>query len=180
MKIKIRKEKDEDLDQIIKLFIKVLPVTYENKEVGITKEDVINFINIRFDKIKLNNKIKTSHIKEDLNKINLVAIDTSDNEKIIGLCRASRKSDINELLAIYVDPEYQNIGIGKTFWGECLKFFDKNNPTIVRLATYNKEAFNFYKKLGFVDSGKRLTEERNRMPSGIYIPEMEMKKTPHD
>lgn len=61
------------------------------------------------------------------------------------------------------------------FWEKCLSFLDKNKETIVQVATYNEKAISFYKKLGFVDTGKRFTEERFVMPiSGSKIPEMEM------
>lgn len=46
---------------------------------------------------------------------------------------------------------------------------------IVQVATYNAQAIDFYKKLGFIDYGKRFTEEKHRMPiSGRLILEMEL------
>lgn len=64
------------------------------------------------------------------------------------------------------------------FWKEILKFFastDSKKDVIVHLAVYNLKAIEFYKKLGFVDTGKRFSEEAYKMPiSGVIVPEMEM------
>ncbi len=76
---------------------------------------------------------------------------------------------------LYILPEYQGKGVGKMFWGECVKYFDNNKKIIVQVATYNTGAIKFYEKLGFKDNGKRFSEERLRMPiSRVLIPEMEM------
>jgi ribosomal protein S18 acetylase RimI-like enzyme len=42
------------------------------------------------------------------------------------------------------------------------------------LAVYNDRAKAFYKKLGFVDTGKRFIDERFRNKSGSIAPQMEM------
>ncbi len=85
-----------------------------------------------------------------------------------------RNEDYNQLKTIYVLPEFQGKGIGKMLYEEVVKFSDPEKDTIVHVATYSKQAIEFYKKLGFVDTGKRFSEERFKMKSGAIIPEMEM------
>ena len=82
--------------------------------------------------------------------------------------------DNNLLRTIYVLPEFQGKGIGKMLWNEFKDYLDPKKDTILQVATYNQNAIEFYKKLGFVDSGKRLLNEKWRMKSGSIIPEMEM------
>jgi len=61
------------------------------------------------------------------------------------------------------------------FWTKIQEFFAKDKKTIVQVADYNDKAIAFYQKLGFVDTGKRFTNEKHKMPiSGNCIPEMEM------
>lgn len=70
-------------------------------------------------------------------------------------------------------PEYQGRGIGKMFWNEALSFFDKDKDIFVEVADYNLNAINFYRQLGFVDTGKRFPMRIN-FKSGAIIKEMEM------
>jgi hypothetical protein len=48
------------------------------------------------------------------------------------------------------------------------------SESTVEVATYNSNAIAFYKKLGFIETGRRFTNEKTRMKSGSIIPEMEM------
>jgi ribosomal protein S18 acetylase RimI-like enzyme len=64
--------------------------------------------------------------------------------------------------------------VGTAIWHEAAKFIDPTKDTFLEVADYNENAINFYKKLGFEDTGKRITDERFRMKSGSIIPEMEM------
>jgi ribosomal protein S18 acetylase RimI-like enzyme len=85
-----------------------------------------------------------------------------------------RNNDNNQLRTIYVLPEYHRSGIGTMLWNAVKDFIDESKDTIVQVADYNQQAINFYEKLGFVDTGKRWKDERWKMRSGAYIPEMEM------
>jgi ribosomal protein S18 acetylase RimI-like enzyme len=86
-----------------------------------------------------------------------------------------RNKNDNKLRTIYVLPEFQGKGIGKMLWEEAKKFSDSTKDTIVEVATYNINTIEFYKKLGFVDTGKRMNDIGWRMREiGASIPEMEM------
>lgn len=80
----------------------------------------------------------------------------------------------NIIITIYLLPEYFGKGIGTKLWKQAQKVFDPNKDIYVEVVTYNKRAIEFYKKLGFVDTGKRLVDERFKMKSGSIFPEMEM------
>ncbi len=71
-------------------------------------------------------------------------------------------------------PQFQNNGIGKKLYNEISKFFNPSQKTIVKVATYNKKAIEFYKKLGFIDTGKRFTNDKIITKKGVNIPKMEM------
>ncbi len=163
----------EDARSIQEVFYKTWLLTYPNKETGITKEDVEEHFKDAFTEEKL--KIVSDKIK-DLPENAKVFVAKIDN-KIIGVCRIFIKEDFNQLQAIYVLPEFQGKGVGRLFWLECSKYFNKNKKTIVQVATYNINAIKFYESLGFKDNGKRFSEERHRMPiSKALIPEMEMER----
>lgn len=161
----------DDVYQIADLFFITWLATYPNKETGITEEDI-------------KERFKDRHSKESIQKRvdNLSALSKNqsffvakDEEKIIGVCRAVIRDNYNQLQSIYVLPEYQGKGVGYQLWQEAKKFFDSKKQTVVQVATYNTKAITFYKKLGFVDTGKRFTNEKHRMPiSKAVILEMEM------
>lgn len=145
--------------------------TYPNKKIGITSEDIKEKFKHRFSRefIKRRNK-KVFNMSD--NKILLTA---KDKNKIIGICMAEKRKKNNKLLAIYVLPDYQRKGIGMIFWKRVVKFFGNKKDIIVHVATYNKKAINFYKKLGFINTGKFFTKKIHRMPiSGKFIPETEL------
>ncbi len=169
--ILIEKPKIEDVRQIQDVFYITWLDAYPNDEIGITKEDVEErFKNRHSEEVMQKRRNVISNTDEK--KLFLVA---KDSEKVVGVCKLLKEDNFNDLEAIYVLPEYQGRGIGRMFWEEALKFWNLENNIIVRVATYNINAIKFYKKLGFVDSGKRFSKEHFKMPiSGVCIPEMEL------
>jgi ribosomal protein S18 acetylase RimI-like enzyme len=169
--IKIGKPKKEDAKGIQELFYRAWLATYPNKYLGITIEDVEE---------KFKNRLSPEAIEKRLNDIANTSPDrlfliAKDGERVVGVCRVKKMEEFNELEAIYVLPDSHRQGIGSMMWERAREFFGDKNDIIVKVAEYNIQAVNFYKKLGFVDTGKRFSQERFKMPvSGNLIPEMEM------
>lgn len=167
----ISKQTPEDFEGVQEVFYQAWRTTYPNQELGITVDDV----DALYDRV-MSPEGRTAFITMLMNapenRIYLVA---KDGGKAVGVSGAAIYDDMNQLHSIYVLLEYQRQGIGHMFWEKLQEFFDPDKDIVVHLATYNTQAFNFYTQLGFVDTSKRFTEERHRMPiSGVLIPEMEM------
>jgi ribosomal protein S18 acetylase RimI-like enzyme len=96
------------------------------------------------------------------------------NGKVVGFCFVTKNEERNQLSAIYILPEFQGKGLGKSLWESASSFIDTSKDTFVDVVTYNTQAIEFYKKLGFVDTGRRWSEEKFKMKSGGVLPEMEM------
>ena len=169
--ITIEKPIKEDARGVQDVFYKTWLATYPNNEAGILKEDIEERFKNRFSVESIKNREKFfTNIPE--NELFLVA---KDGINVVGVCVVVKRKEFNQLQAIYVLPEYQRKGIGMMFWNKAKEFFDKSKDIIVQLATYNTQAEFFYKKLGFVDTGKRFLDEKHRMSvSGVCVPEMEM------
>jgi len=168
--IEITQAKPEDAPGAQQVFYQTWLSTYPNEEFGVTVEDVKD----RFqDRITENGVAKMAKkiAEPRLNTLFLVA---KDGEKIIGVCRALKNEEKNQLTAIYVLPDYQGKGVGQTLWQEVKKFFNPNKKITVEVVTYNQKAISFYQKLGFVDSSRRFVDEHFKMKSGAVLPEMEM------
>ena len=161
--------KPEDAEGIQNVFYKSWLDTYPNEKVGITVDDVEHWY-----KDDWNGKLEKQRnriINPPENQSFFIA---KEDGKVVGVCRIMKHADKNQLQAIYVLPEYQRKGIGKMLWNRALEIMDLNKDTIVQVADYNKKAIDFYKKLGFIDTGKRFSDEHFRMKSGAIIPEMEL------
>jgi ribosomal protein S18 acetylase RimI-like enzyme len=171
MNIIIQQPKIEDIPEIQDVVYFSWLDTYPNKELGITKEDVEE----QFKDRKSSESIakateKLANMPE--NQLFLVA---KEKDKIVGICRTVKHPDYDELKIIYILPEYQRNGIGRMFWEKAKIFFGTDKNIIVRVANYNQKAISFYRKLGFVDTGKCFMEEKFKMPiSGKIIPQTEM------
>ena len=145
--------------------------TYPNEEYKITEEDINEILKNRKSPEEIE-KTRQNIIEEKPDQKIFVA---KQGEDIIGFCNAIKKPDFNQLKAIYVLPEYQGQCIGQKLWDQVFTFFnDNNNKIIVHVATYNQKAIDFYKKLGFEETGKNFSQERFRMKSGSIIPETEL------
>lgn len=163
--------KAQDAEGMGKIFYKTWLATYPNEEVGITVDDIEDRFKDRFTE---------EGIKKESEKIanppeGSTTFVAKEGGAIVGVCRILVSEQENRIGAIYVLPEYQGKGIGKKLWEQAQKFFDSKKDTLVSLASYNTNAFEFYKKLGFKDTGRRWdNDEKFKMKSGTVMPHMEM------
>jgi ribosomal protein S18 acetylase RimI-like enzyme len=168
-KIKITFATPQDAKGVQEVFYRTWLATYPNEEFGITVDDIEDRYKNSFTDEGLKKRVEKIVNPSKGEKLFLA----KDGEKIIGLC-IIKCLDKNQLQAIYILPEHQGKGIGHLFWNKVKKSFAPNKDIVVEVATYNIKAINFYKKLGFEDTGRRFFDERHRMKSGAVIPEMEM------
>jgi ribosomal protein S18 acetylase RimI-like enzyme len=146
--------------------------TYPNAEHGITVDDIEDRYRGRHAEERLA-KRREGIINPPAGETTLIA---KRDEKVVGVCRVFKHPDRNQLYAIYVLPEYHGQGIGTAMWNAAQQYLDLAKPTIVEVATYNANAITFYEGLGFVDTGKRMSDPKFTMKSGSIIPEMEMRR----
>lgn len=169
----VRNATVDDALAIQTIFYKTWLATYPNKKAGITVEDIEEMFKDSFSEEKINEWEERFNTIPTTSRLFVATEDTTD--EIIGLARVHVREEYNQLQAIYVLPKFQGKGAGHALWNASLTFFDTSKDCIVQVATYNTQAIQFYESLGFVDTGKRFSEERHRMPfSQVLIPEMEM------
>jgi ribosomal protein S18 acetylase RimI-like enzyme len=170
--IKIVQPTLEDARGTIEVQYKAWLTTYPNEKLGITIDDIEHRYKDAFsgERLKKREKIITD---PEPNEKYIIA---KDGDKVVGMCYVIIQENKNQLQAIYLLPQYQGKGIGTQLWNAVLPFFEKSKDIYVEVADYNEKAISFYKKLGFVDTGRRFSDERFRMKSGSILPEMEMIK----
>ncbi|MBP6858532.1 MAG: GNAT family N-acetyltransferase [Candidatus Pacebacteria bacterium] len=162
----------DDALGITNVFYKAWLSTYPNKEKGVTIDDIEDSYKDDFSDEKIDNlKELIRNLPE--NKKRLVA---KRGNMVVGACTVIRNENNNHLRTLYILPEFQNKGIGTKLWNKAMEFLDPRKDTYVQVAEYTENAINFYKKLGFTDTGKRTAQESGRLKSGAIIIDMEMVK----
>ena len=173
MAVQVTEAGIDDFEKIQNVFYRTWLVTYPNKEHGISVDDIEDRFKDR-NAPERREKRRQDILTRNLNKRLLVA---KDGDTVVGVCRASKSESENRLNAIYVLPEYQGKGVGSRLWAEISSFFDQDKEVVIDVVTYNQNAIDFYKKLGFMDTGKRFFDEQFRLKSGAQFPEMEMRRS---
>jgi ribosomal protein S18 acetylase RimI-like enzyme len=87
-------------------------------------------------------------------------------DRIVGYIYLENGDEKNILQGLFVLPEFQGRGIATKLWEEAKGFLNPKVDTYLDVYSSNTNAINFYKKLGFVETGKTAN---HRM-----LPEMEM------
>jgi hypothetical protein len=144
--------------------------TYPNEEFGITIDDIEDQYKDAFTEETLQRRATGIEHPPEGHLI-LVA---KDGEKVVGTSRIIQNPDKDQLKTIYVLPEYQGKGIGRALWNKIQTLIDTSKDMVVQVTTYNTPAIEFYKRLGFEDTGKRWEDEKFKFKSGAKMPEQEM------
>jgi len=160
----------EDALDLTKLYHKTWLDTYPNNELGIMREDIEDSYKDSFSEERINNYKEVIKNAPKSQK----RIVAKYKDLIVGVISVEIEDRINMLKTIYVLPEFQSKGIGTMLWNEVKDFLDARKDTVVHVVTYNDNAIGFYKKIGFVDTGKRWADDKWKMKSGATLPEMEM------
>lgn len=167
--IEIAMAKPEDAAAIQDVQYRAWLATYPNKEHGITAGAIEDRYKDRQQRLQKK--------QEEIKNLppNIKVLVAKDRQKVIGFIRVSKGENRNQLQTLYVLPDYQGKGVGGSLWEEIKSFLEREKATFVHVATYNENAVTFYEKMGFVDTGKRFTNDR-MFKSGLPIPEMELER----
>lgn len=164
----ISKAQPTDAVELRKLNEKVWIDTYPNKEIGITKDDIISLNFAGPERIQ---KMKDTLV-DIQNNPNAHFMVAKKDGKIVGYCWSIKGEGGNEIKSLYVDPEFQSKGIGKLLTQDAFEFLS-GEDIFLWVATYNEKAINFYRKFGFEKTGEL---DSNVLACGKAIPIVKMIK----
>lgn len=158
--------------EIMALYKETWLSTYPNTEYGITREDIeeMNSRGMAPDQMEKRTQGFEKMLADEKAYYRVATLDG----KIVGVCGGEEREESVHLRSIYILPEFQGKGVGSMLMADFLAWAKRAGTVTVHVAVYNKQAIAFYERHGFIDTGKRFSEERFRMKSGNTIPEQEM------
>jgi len=149
---------------------------YPNKKAGITREDIE--LKFRNDNTKEGRGVIEKK-KEKYDNPNIHILVAKEDEIIIGFIIASKENE-NRINAIYILPEFQGQGIGRSLMSQALDWLGAEKDIYLNVASYNNQAIGFYEKFSFVKTDREgALDNAAKLPSGKIIPEVEMIRQSH-
>jgi ribosomal protein S18 acetylase RimI-like enzyme len=165
MNITIRKAAKKDAREVAQIVHDSWLATYPNKEHGILAVDI---------QPVLDRMLSADGLRKREEGIETNTIVAMVDSAVAGMAYFKNRPEAYYLSAMYVHPRFLRKGVGTALWNELLNnYFLEKKPIFVSTASYNENAINFYKKLGFLPVG-RGNSAAATLPNGKVIPEVEM------
>jgi len=144
--------------------------TYPNQAAGITAQDLLLK---DFDSPQRIRAIEHRHAHQTTKRTWVAKLSTG---QVVGFAGAS-SDEPKEILAMYVDPDFQGQGIGHQLMQTALDWLGPSSEIELHVVAYNDKAIKFYQGFGFIATGA--TESlAGALPNGKILPEIKMVKTP--
>jgi ribosomal protein S18 acetylase RimI-like enzyme len=169
MNIRLTPAAPTDSEAITRLYREVWLATYLSKEHGISREDIEEFLNPSITPEAIDGHKKWL---ADLPK-NIRVTVAKDGAVLVGFSyvKLGDSESNNKLRALYVNPSCQGKGIGTLLWNDIIPHLNPDKDTDVEVIAYNQRAFEFYKRLGFLDEGVRVTDNKDfQLQNGAILP----------
>jgi ribosomal protein S18 acetylase RimI-like enzyme len=137
-----------------------------------------------WSKKEINNHFNPEKVKEGSERLrnciptftnnDVLLVAKNMNDKIIGYCFATKEKSENRIEAVYLTEEYQGTGLAKKLFDAASELLDPKNETYLDVFSLNSKAINFYRKLGFYETGKKHLDERFQNSKGERLEITEM------
>jgi GNAT superfamily N-acetyltransferase len=165
--ISIAKAAPEDAEELAQIKQTIWLATYQNKELGIEAEDILAKDFLCKERIAA----RAEHMKAD-DGINHTLV-ARVGSQIVAYGRAVRGDKFDEIITLYVLPEWQGKKIGSELLHHLLKWLGKHRDVMLEVVPFNVNAIRFYEKFGF-KLGDKIPREEPVFPTGKDLPLVEM------
>ncbi|MBI3231713.1 MAG: GNAT family N-acetyltransferase [Candidatus Doudnabacteria bacterium] len=167
--ITIQEAKPEDAATLVEINKISWLDTYPNQALGITRQDIEARYSNMAERIATMNKTLLG--EQNDTKHTWVA---RNEYGIIGYCIVTKDTnpDVpNQFRALYLLPGVRGTGTGRKLMETGFSWLGNDKDIRLEVTTYNENAINFYKKMGFEDTGEKGEYEVNgkKMPVSFLI-----------
>jgi GNAT superfamily N-acetyltransferase len=165
--ITITQAAPEDAEKLAHIKQSIWLDTYQNEEIGIDADDILakDFL----CKERIAARAEHMRANDGINHTLVARV----GDQIVAYGRAVRGDKFDEIVTLYVLPEWQGKKIGSELLRHLLKWLGNHRDVMLGVVPYNANAIRFYEKSGF-KLGKKIPHEKPVFPSGRDLPEVEM------
>lgn len=142
--------------------------TYITPKIGVTQSD-IDMIYAQNEQKQIESFKKRIQAPQE-NDITLIA---KVDARVVGIIRLIHKEDI-QVRTLYVHPDFTGNGIGTKLWTAALKYIP-NDKDIIAFPALHTRSIEWYKKVGFIETGKHIIDDEAMPVSGVHLETIEMK-----
>jgi ribosomal protein S18 acetylase RimI-like enzyme/SAM-dependent methyltransferase len=173
--VSIHPAKPDDAEVIYNIQRKGWVDTYPNKDLGITKDEIrlrVEGENGKDVPLKIEQWKET--IKKDDGTHGVFVASLSGD--VTGFVAPGLIDGDHRIGAIYVLTEAQGLGIGAQLLTKAIEWHGRAEDIFIHVASYNQNAIDFYKRFGFVETGKTIEDDSELVKQGKVkpIPQIEM------
>lgn len=147
---------------------KTWQVIYPNEEAGVTREWIDQRVeaSLQPEAIELGKQF----IEKNANSTRMISrVALSEKGEVIGTAHGFIDDATDQYLgSLYVTEEYQGSGVADKLIAEIIAWSNPEEPLLVEVASYNERAKAFYRKWGFIETGRPIE------PFVNVIPQIEM------
>lgn len=142
--------------------------TYPDKGAGVTREDILS------KKFESEDQVarwrKSIEGGSGARKLWVAR----DKEIVVGYSQGKKGEEENEIVGLYVLPDYQGKGLGGKLLKAALDWLGDEKPVALTVASYSP-AVQVYKKFGFIETNEPVSGPM--FDSGVSIPTIKMIKS---
>ena len=142
--------------------------TYTKPEIGVIKEDIDEIY-----KTSQTGQIESFRRRAESPKDSDITLIAKEDEEVIGIIRLVVLNDHIRVRTLYVRPDYTGKGIGTKLWLEAIQHVPTNKKVVAFPALHTK-SIDWYKKMGFVETGEEVTDPEAMPISGIRLKSIKM------
>ncbi|MEO6532742.1 MAG: GNAT family N-acetyltransferase [Pseudolysinimonas sp.] len=152
--------------------------TYPNGELGISVEDIRARIEGEHGEDIPGRIERWRQTIADPDRIVFVA---KDGGRVVGYVAPFFDEDEQHYRVggLYVLPEAQGRGLGHLLVESSVASIGRQHDIYLHVVTYNHRTIEFYRRHGFVETGRDMTGSTAGLADGRLIPEIEMVRPPH-
>ncbi len=171
--LEVEVAKPEDAAEVFDVQRRTWLDTYPNEKAGVTYEDLKTRLEGENGELIPQKVERWKQGIESTGEERATFI-VRDGGKIVGFVAPGIMDGQRRIGAIYVLPEAQGKGIGGDLLQKSLEWHGRDEDIFLRVASYNQNAIDFYKRHGFEQTDTKVEDDTAIQNGMTPIPEVEM------